>query len=91
MKISSTMCLCGQTGIQYTRLQQLHHSCAVPSSSAPDHATTLHPQPIGNSPSHAASKGPTGTLCLTDGYFGPITSQAQVLRQECIHTHTPPP
>ena len=29
-----------------------------------------------------------GVLCLTHGYFGPIISHAQVLRQECIHTHT---
>ena len=32
-----------------------------------------------------------GAPCLTHGYFGPITSYMQVLRQECIYTNTPPP
>ena len=75
----------------YTWLQWLHHSYTVPSSSAPNHATTLHPQPIGYSPSHAPFKGPMRALGLTHGYFEPITSHAQVLRQEYIYTHTPPP
>ena len=88
MKLSSTI---GQTGMRYTRLQRLHHSYVVPSSSVPDHATTLQPQPIGNSLSHVPSEGPMGALCLTHGYFGPIKSHTQVLRQEYIHTHTPPP
>ena len=86
MEVSSPMCLCGLTGIRSTQLQRLHHSYAVPSSSAPGHATTLYPQPRGDSPSHAPFKGPMGALCLTHGYFGPITSHTQVLRQECIHT-----
>ena len=76
LKVSSPMCLCGQTGIRYIQLQQLHHFYVVPSSSAPDHATTLHPQPIGKSLSHAPFEGPMGVLCLTYGYFGPITSHA---------------
>ena len=91
MKVSSSMCLCSRTGMWYMRLQQLHHSYVIPSSSAPDHATTLLLQPIGKPPSHAPFEGPMGALSLTHGYLGPITSHTQVLRQECIHTHTPPP